>query len=192
MGSSKKELYLKIKELVKGIPEIKHWDAWNNNVIRDGEVTSYPTPAVFYEFISCIWEPSTRGSIINTTDKTPNQSGVFEIALHIVIKKTKKADLDEIRHYDVENLVYQKIHFSELDIIEGTIQRLRSEAVPDHNVLRDWSIVYGGKIIQPGITGIGCELTEATDVGFDIDVDLDIDRSQETGKRGLTINITDK
>lgn len=190
--SAKKELYLMVKGLVKEIPQIKHWDVWNNNILRDGEVTPFPTPAVFYEFVSGSWDKSTKGSTLNQTAITPIQSGLCEIAIHVIIKKTRIKGKDEIRHYDIENLVYKKLHFKKGNCIEGALQRVRDEAVPDHNVWRDMTVVYSATLLESGESGIDCEIEEVENVDFDTSVDLQIDRSMETGKRGLTINISDK
>ena len=156
--SAKKEVYLLVKGLVKDIPDIKHWDVWNDNVERDGEVDSFPTPAVFFEWTSALWEESTEGSTQNIDDSLPNQKGTLDFTLHIVIKKSQTEEKDEIDHFDIEELVYKAVHFKTIadddtNFIEGKIQRISEETVLRHNVYRDKPIVYRVRVIECGTSG---------------------------------------
>jgi len=196
--SAKKDVYLLVKKLIGEIPEIKHFDVWNENVQRDGEVTSFPTPAVFFEWTTSLWELSTVGSTQNEDDTRPNQHGKMTLGLHIVIKKTNVKDEDELFHYDIESLVYDKMHFksfeSEPDFIEGKIQRIGDEPILQHKVWRDWTVLYDVNVLECGTTGIGRNILEdAQPVKFIVEPELVIKNKegQEGGK--LVFNIaTDK
>lgn len=194
--SAKKEVYLLVKKLISEIPEIKHFDVWNENVERDGEVTSFPAPAVFFEWITTLWEPSTVGNTQNIDDARPNQQGKAMFGLHIVIKKTNVKDEDELEHYDIESLVYDKIHFKTFedttpDFIEGKIQRIGDEPILRHKVWRDWTVIYSVNILECGTTGIDDTLTDAQPTKFVVEPELTIKNKagQEGGK--LTFNISE-
>lgn len=193
--SAKKEVYLLVKGLVSLIPEIKHFDVWNDNVERDGEVDSFPTPAVFFEWSSSLWEASSVGSTENYDDKIPNQNGNLEFTLHIVIKKSSTEDKAELEHYDIEQLVYEAVQFKtvlnqELDFIEGKIQRLSDEPILRHQVWRDWPVVYSVRVLECGLTGIDDgSLVDAQPFEFVIEPELLIENNDKKGN-GLVIQIT--
>lgn len=195
--SAKKEVYLLVKGLIALIPEIKHFDVWNENVERDGEVTPFATPAVFYEWSSCVWEPSTEGTVENLDDLRPNQKGKLQFTLHIVIKKTNVADQDEIAHYDTEQLVYDALHFKsalnpELDFIEGKIQRFSEDTIPRHNVWRDLPVIYSVDVIECGTTGVDDgSLEDAQPVDFEVTPELIIKNKTNNGSGNLIINISE-
>ena len=192
--SAKKEVYLLVKGLVSLIPEIKHWDVWNDNIERDGEVDSFPTPAVFFEWSAGTWQPSTVGSTQNFDDILPNQNGDLQFTLHIVIKKSKLQEKDELDHYDIEQLVYEAVHFKtvlnpELDFIEGKIQRFSDENILRHKVWRDWPVVYALRVFECGKTGIGESIIDAQPVDFEVQPELLIKHTGDAKPGSLTINI---
>ena len=194
--SAKKEVYLLVKELINAIPEIKHFDVWNDNVERDGEVTSFPVPAVFFEWTTALWNLSTVGNSQNSDDLRPNQQGTLTFGLHIVIKKTNVLDQDELKHYDIESLIYDKIHFKSFeeptpDFIEGKIQRIGDDAILRHKVWRDWTVTYAVNVLECGTTGIGDTLTDAQPVDFDVEPELIIKNKEGQSGGGLIINISD-
>lgn len=194
--SAKKEVYLLVKEIINEIPEIKHFDVWNDNVERDGEVTPFPVPAVFFEWTTGIWSLSTKGNVQNLDDLRPNQQGNLTFGLHIVIKKTNVADEDELFHYDIEELVYNAIHFKsfdppEPDFIEGKIQRIGDDAILRHNVWRDWVVNYMVNVLECGTTGIDNDsVVDSQPVDFDVETELTI-KNTEKPKPSLTINISE-
>ena len=192
--SAKKEIYLLVKELIGELPEILHFDVWNDNVERDGEVTPFPTPAVFFEWTTAIWNKSEIGNSQNFDDLRPNQKGELTFGLHIVIKKTNVADQDELKHYDVEELVYNAIHFKSFeeptpDFIEGKIQRIGDDAILRHKVWRDWTVLFGVDVLECGATGIGDTVVDAQPADFIVEPELTIKNktNQEGGK--LIFNI---
>lgn len=193
--SAKKEVYLLVKSLVNAIPEVKHWDVWNDNVQRDGEVDPFPTPAVFFEYTSGVWEASSSGSTQNTDDKLPNQNGTLIFTLHIVIKKSETEDKDEIRHFDIEDLVYKAVHFKSLetdDFIKGKIQRSSEESVLRHNVWRDKSVNYTVEVLECGDSGVDDgSLVDAQPVDFETDIELTIKNKPNQKAGTLTINISE-
>ena len=181
--SAKKEVYLLVKGLVSLIPEIKHWDVWNDNVNRDGEVDPFPTPAVFFEWTASSWSESTVGNEQNFDDVLPNQDGSLQFTLHIVIKKSKLQEQDELDHYDIEQLIYEAVHFktvlnSELDFIEGKIQRFSDDTILRHNTWRDWPVVYALKVIECGKTGIDDgTIEDAQPIDFEVEPEFTITHS---------------
>ena len=194
--SAKKEIYLLVKGLIGLIPDIKHFDVWNDNVERDGEGTSFPTPAVFFEWSSATWSPSTKGSEDNLDDIIPNQHGNLQFTLHNVIKKTNVADQDELLQYDIEQLIFEAIHFQtflnpDQDFIEGKIQRFGEETVIRHQVWRDAPVIYSVDVLECGKTGIGDTIIDAQPVDFEVEPELIIKNKdgQEGGK--LIIEISD-
>lgn len=193
--SAKKEVYLLVKSLVEAIPEIKHWDYWNDNVQRDGTVDSFPTPAVFFEYTGAVWEQSSSGSTQNIDDKVPNQKGELSFALHIVIKKSETEDKDEIRHFDIEDLVYKAVHFKSFetnDFIEGKIQRSSEDAVLRHNVWRDMPINYTATVLECGNSGVDDgSLVDAQPVDFETEVELSIKNKLNQNPGTLIINISE-
>lgn len=194
--SAKKEVYLLVKGLVSLIPEIKHFDVWNDNVERDGEVDSFPTPAVFFEWSSSVWEKSSVGSTENFDDKIPNQNGSLEFTLHIVIQKVSTEDVAELEHYDIEQLVYEAVQFQtvlnpELDFIEGKIQRLTDIPILRNQVWRDWPVVYSVNVLECGKTGIDDgTLEDAAPFDVVLDVDLIIETPIPSTGNGLNIIIS--
>ncbi len=176
--SVRKSTYLRVKELITAIPEVKHWDVWNDNVERDGEVDSFPAPGVFFEWTKGLWNPSVKGSVENLDDIIPNQKGNLEFTLHIVIKKSKTEDKDELDHYDIEQLIYEAIHFQSIldpdnDFIEGKIQRLADDIILRNDVWRDWPVVYNVEVMECGKTGIDdASLTDAQPVDFEVEPEL--------------------
>lgn len=194
--SAKKEVYLLVKKLIKEITEIKHFDVWNDNTERDGEVTSFPVPAVFFEWSSTVWMPSTKGSTNNLDDTIPNQHGDLQFTLHQVSKKTNVEEQDELSQYDIEQLIYEKIHFKtfddpDVDFIEGKIQRFGEETIIRHKVWRDVPVIYSVEVIECGKTGIGDTLEDAQPVDFEVEPELVIKNieGQQGGK--LFIEISD-
>ena len=193
--SAKKEVYLLVKGLIELIPEIKHFDVWNDNVERDGEVDSFPVPAVFFEWTAGIWENSSVGSSENLDDIIPNQNGNLEFTLHIVIKKSSTEDVAELEHYDVEQLVYEATHFKtvlnpDMDFIEGKIQRIGEETILRNDVWRDWPVVYGLRVLECGKTGIDDgTLVDAQPVDFEVEPELIIKHTGNEKPGSLTINI---
>lgn len=194
--SAKKEVYLLVKGLISLIPEIKHFDVWNDNVERDGEVTSFAEPAVFFEWTQSQWDKSTVGSTGNFDDVLPNQKGNLEFTLHIVIKKTNVADQDELLHYDIEQLIYEAIHFKsilnpDLDFIEGKIQRSFDDTILRHKVWRDWPVKYTVEVIECGKSGIDDgSLTDAQPVDFEVEPELIIPNTPKNSP-SLIINISE-
>jgi len=192
--SAKKEVYLLVKGLIALIPEIKHFDIWNDTVERDGEVDSFPAPAVFFEWTAGLWDTSTVGSTDNYDDVLPNQKGKLQFTLHIVIKKTQTEEKDELDHYDIEQLIYEAIHFQtilnpELDFIEGKIQRIADDTILRHKVWRDWPVVYEVNVLECGKSGIDDgSLTDAQPVDFEVEPELIIPNEIKP-LPGLTINI---
>jgi hypothetical protein len=192
--SVKKETYLLVKTMIDALPGIKHFDVWNENVARDGEITPFPTPAVFFEWSSSVWEPSTEGSVDNLDDVRPNQKGKLQFTLHIVISKNNTQDEDEIAHYDVEALVYDAIHFKsvvdpETDFIEGKIQRFSDDTILQHKVWRDWPVIYSVDVMECGKTGIDDTLEDAQPVDFEITPELLIENKVDNGSGKITFNI---
>lgn len=196
MGA-KKEVYLLVKELVNSNIEIKHWDIWNDNVERDGEVDSFPTPAVFFEWSSGVWEPSIEGSVGNLDDKRPNQNGNLEFTLHIVIKKSQTEEKDELYHFDIEDLVYNSVHFKGItdadnDFIEGKIQRVSEDTVLRHKVWRDKPVTYSVKVLECGTSSVeDGGLQDAQPVVFDVVPELTISNKAGQNTGSLTINISE-
>ena len=193
--SAKKDVYLLVKGLINAIPEIKHFDVWNDNVQRDGEGTSFPTPAVFFEYTSAVWQMSTIGNTQNEDDIRPNQQGALVFGLHIVIKKTNVADQDEIKHFDIEELVYNAIHFKSFeepkpDFIEGKMQRVSEDSVLRHKVWRDLTVNYQANVLECGTTGIGDTVVDAQPVDFDVEPELFIENEEKPTPK-LIINISD-
>lgn len=195
--SAKKEVYLLVKKLIGEIPEILHFDVWNDNVERDGEVTPFPVPAVFFEWTTSLWNVSTVGNTQNVDDTRPNQQGSLTFSLHIVIKKTNVKDEDEIKHYDIEGIVYDKIHFKSFeeptpDFIEGKIQRISDDTILRHKVWRDWTVVYSVNVLECGTTGIDDTIVDAQPADFIVTPELTIknDVNQKGGK--LTFEIQNK
>lgn len=194
--SAKKEVYLLVKGLVSLISEINHWDIWNDNVERDGEVDSFPVPAVFFEWTQSSWEKSTVGSTQNFDDILPNQHGNLEFTLHIVIKKSKTEEKDELDHYEIEQLVYEAVHFKtvlnpDVDFIEGKIQRSFDETILRHKVWRDWPVKYTVEVLECGKSGINDgSLTDAQPVDFEVEPELVIPNTPKNSP-SLTINISE-
>lgn len=57
------EMFEAIKELVEEqIPEIKHFDMWNENVVYAEQDEAYPLPALFLEFGKIEWNPVKNGT----------------------------------------------------------------------------------------------------------------------------------
>lgn len=193
--SAKKEVYLLVKGLISLIPEIKHIDIWNDNVERDGEVDSFPAPAVFFEWTAGLWNPSSKGSTQNLDDKIPNQHGDLQFTLHIVIKKSKTEEKDELDHYDIEQKVYEAIHFQTVlnpdnDFIESKIQRSSDDTILRHDVWRDWPVVYSVGVIECGLTGIDDgSLEDAQPVDFEVEPELIIKNTGNETPGKLIINI---
>ena len=194
--SVKKETYLLVKSLIGAVPGIKHFDVWNENLERDGEVDSFPTPAVFFEWSSSVWDLSTEGSVENLDDVRPNQKGKLQFTLHIVISKSNVEDEDEVFHYDVEELVYDAIHFKTVlnpdnDFIEGKIQRFSDEVILRHNVWRDWPVIYSVDVIECGATGIDDgSLEDAQPVDFEVTPELLISNKANNGSGNIEFNIS--
>jgi hypothetical protein len=194
--SAKKEVYLLVKGLVSLIPEVKHWDAWNDNVERDGEVDSFATPAVFFEWTAGAWDNSKKGGVGNYTDILPSQDGNLQFTLHIVIKKSSTEDVAELEHYDIEQLVYEAVHFKsilnpELDFIEGKIQRLSDDTILRHKVWRDWPVVYSVQVLECGKSGIDDgSLEDAQPVTFEVTPELIIKHTGNEKPGVLTFNIS--
>lgn len=147
-----KKLYEFVRDLIATIPDINHFDWWNNNIINDGIQTSYPTPAVFFEYNTIVWESSTAGTDRNCSTGTPEQKGIGEFTLHIIYKKIESSAIDaaEVSHLDIVAQVYKKVHFSGLSetFIEGPLQRIRDEQVLAHTVLRNWSVAFSFNIFE--------------------------------------------
>ena len=196
--NAKKEVYLLVKGLVSLIPEIKHWDVWNDNTERDGEVDPFPTPAVFFEWTAGLWEPSSIGSTQNLDDLLPNQNGDLQFTLHIVIKKSQTEEKDELDHYDIEQLIYQAIHFKtilnpELDFIEGKIQRTSDDTILRHKVWRDWPVVYSVRVLECGNSGIDDgSIVDAQPVDFEVEPEFLIKHDGNETPGSLIINISEK
>ena len=53
----RKHLYTALVNTLKGIPEIKHIDLWNQNVDFIEQESPWPRPAVFIEFAPTTWSP---------------------------------------------------------------------------------------------------------------------------------------
>lgn len=196
--SARKDVYLLVKSLIVAIPEIKHFDVWNDNIERDGEVDSFPTPAVFFEWTKGLWEASIKGKIDNRDDLFPNQNGDLEFTLHIVIKKTSVEDQDELLHYDIEDLVYKAVHFQSIldpnsDFIEGKIQRFADDTILRHKVWREWPVVYTVRVLECGLSGIDSgDLTDAQPADFEVVPELVIKNKLDQKPGTLIINIADK
>jgi len=147
-------LYQFIKGLIATIPEIKHFDWWNDNTSPEMQEagTSFPKPAVFFEYNPIVWEPSTAGTDKNQSSGTPQQMATAEFNLHIIYKKIESSAIDaaEVSHMQIVELVFRKVHFSGIteNYLVGHIQRIRDEQVLTHRVLRDWPLAFGATLFE--------------------------------------------
>ena len=99
-------------------------------------------------------------------------------------------------HYDIEQLIYEAIHFQtvlnpELDFIEGKIQRFGDDTILRHKVWRDWPVVYALRVMECGKSGIDDgTIVDAQPVDFEVEVELTIENEIKP-KPGLTIVISE-
>lgn len=167
MANVRKLIYEKIKDQIATIPDIRFFDFWNSNVIRDGEVTPYPTPAVFYEYLGGSYDdPRSSTGIEDCSDKFPAQDGVIEFALHIIISKNRadSEDADELYHYDVYNLIYSSVNFLKIPESVFPFYRTSDSVSNSHGVLRDFVINFRATIIDDGATNLGGSIVDANEV----------------------------
>lgn len=188
-----KELYEHVKGIINNdVPEVVHFDVWNENVQNDGIETPYNTPAVFYEVVVEEWDEPMKGSTQECTDKYPAQHGTVDFVLHIIIRKNESSDIDtsELRHYDVAEAVYKKLFFTTFDNMEGNIIRTSGRQDINVRVLRDYQVVYSCRLLENADTRIGDEIIDANDpigtVDFTPEIEPQIDQPFIPG-RGIKI-----
>lgn len=57
------EMFTAIKSMVEEmVPEIQHFDMWNENVVYAEQDEAYPLPALFLEFDKIEWSPAKNGT----------------------------------------------------------------------------------------------------------------------------------
>lgn len=183
-----KLLYTFVRSIMANLDGINHFDWWNDNIAGDGIQKPYPTPAVFFELGGITWEPSTLGSVKNSSSKLPEQVGNCEFTLHIIHKKIDSSAIDasEISHLDVVQAVYEAVHFSGRGepFIQGAIQRLRDDMVLTHNVLRDWPMTFYANLYECPLADEVVDLTPWTAA-----IDFDLHPPYTDGGEGITFNI---
>lgn len=190
-----KALYEYVKTLIATIPANQYYDWWNENVINEEIQKPYPTPAVFFELLTIIWDPSTQGSVKNQSSGSPEQVGQCEFTLHIIWKKNSSLtnDQDELDHADHVEKVFRKVHFApSVNFIEGNIQRLRDEPIAAHTVLRDYPLTFSCRIYE--CAEINPALVPVDPWAADVQINQEVDAAKpytDPGA-GLTFEIQQK
>lgn len=159
-----RQFYEYVKTIVTGLPENKHWDYWNENLLQEERIKNFPVPATFFEYNQILWQPSQDGSLGTESDKLPNQYGDVVFTLHNIMSKKSSGspDKDELDHFDYIEKVFRAVHFAgkDQDFVIGKIQRQGEGQVPAHQVLRDWPMVFTVRLMEIGTTDIGGDIVE--------------------------------
>jgi hypothetical protein len=191
-----KKLYNHVKTIITtDVTEVKHFDYWNENINNQDISTSYATPAVFFEYSLVEWEEPSKGSLDECTDKYPNQQGMVDFTLHVVIRKNESSAIDasELMHFDISDAVYKALSFTTFDEMEGHIIRLREQDDINNRVLRDWQITFRCHLLELGGTEIGDEIIDANDpigtIDFEAPIDPQIDQPFIDGDNDIHFNI---
>lgn len=182
-------LYEFVKSLVTALPEIQHFDYWNDNVraVEGSLDTPFRTPAVFLEVQSVLWDPSPLQSERIQSGSSPDQYGTITFGLHIVTRKAHSSgpDASEVAAFDVVEKVFRAVHFKGSS--EGKIQRIQrsQEGQPyGSRVLFDWPMYFSSRLFEEGVSGIDTgELDQV--VGPDFGLELEAPRAP-----GININLS--
>lgn len=138
----RKEIYLGIIKALKTIPEIQHFDLWNQNV-EFAQEDIFPTPAVFVEF-----DP-----ILYKAVKETKQYADVAIKLHIVTDASGQSydgstsQSDSLQFFDLIDKIYRAI----ITIDEnnyGCFVRTGSYTNSDHGDLMESIETYTCKAVD--------------------------------------------
>lgn len=151
------ELINYFKDKIAEIPEIKHFDLWNNQIYNEQTEISFNTPAVFLDFSQILWNTSIGQQQISNV--LYNQKGDIMITLWLVFNSLStylKTFANVIS--PVRDLLLAKFNLQEVLGI-GTLVRVSEEFDNNHDAVSYWKITFNLSITE---TLTDTELQEIT------------------------------
>ena len=131
--STKRDTYLKIKEVLEGVPAVKHVRLFNNQYTNIAREKPFPFPAVFIQFLELDY--TTRGDL--------TQDGLTRARLHIGYDSLKTEDLAV---FDLLDDIHKALQGLELVNVFTPLDRVHEEQDVDHDIISVWLVDYAFKI----------------------------------------------
>jgi hypothetical protein len=166
----KKDIYLKVKELIEELVEIKHFAVWNSQVFNESMETVYNFPAAFFAFEELGWNK--LSALAYNTNLSQQQGGSISFTIYIAFSELKYETQVFPDQLDLVDKVWSK-----LSGVSGenfsTIYRLGELQDVDHDRVSIWQITFMiDTATESGETG---DMIDASPVTLDLTANIDID-----------------
>jgi len=135
-----------IKDKVSTIPEILHFDLWNNQIYNEQTEVSFNTPAVFLDFSQLTWDTSTGQQHLSNTLFT--QKGDITITLWLVVNSLAPY-LETFTNIimPIRTLLLATLNLQEIPNI-GSLIRLSEEYDNNHDGVCFWKITFNLRLLE--------------------------------------------